>query len=527
MKNSFLNAISIAGILIFLLINNSCKNPVEGLSVTLNTNLTQSNYGVKVANGNPDINEIPQSLKIKIVGTGANYIFNSDGTKNFTAENGIFSLILSPGIKPTSDNPIRFTILIESDGYLKSVYPIEINDEGNKIFDINMVKLSSPPKGVSLKEDIVYLPSNGELPAAKIITIPLSSGKQETAKIEMEEGTKMFDENGTVITGNVTVSMVHFDNRSYESLNSFPGGFTATNLIDEKGLAMEPVVFESAGFMSVEISNGSQSVKSFSKPVNITMEINEATVNPETGNVVKEGDSIPSWSLDTKTGQWKKEAIAIFGRNATTNKLEAVMSVPHLSWWNLDYYYSSCVVGSTITLRTNLTTPAYRYMELVNADNSIFRNTTESVTNGNVIRFYRAPINKRVKLKVYSGINYYNKGTLIAETPIFLMCGNNINLNLILPLPTIFNVDIAGNCEVGGRKLLPSIWIYYREKNSYYWNVLGFMNNGKISTDRFVLGRSYIFATFYSGRWYEYERIIDKTNYKEIMSLPFGTAGCR
>ncbi len=515
-------------IVVSLLFTNACKNPTEGLVITVNSDFSENNYGFRVINANSAFEEIPQNLTIKIVGPGADYIYSSDGTKNFSSESGIFSLILKPGITPSATNAIKFTVMIESNGYLKSITPIELTDVGNKSFDIYMVKKSAPPIGVAFKDETISLPSNGEIAENTTIEIPLNNGKQETAKIEIPKGTKMLDENGNAITGSVNISLAHFDNRSQESLNAFPGGFTATNLVDEQGKEMEPVIFETAGFISIDITNGSQTVKSFSNTIAISMGINENTVNPETELAVKEGDSIPTWSLDTKTGQWKKEAVAVVVKNTTTNKLETVFNINHLSYWNLDYYYNTCQYGSTVKINSNTNSDAYRYVEVVNSKtNALISTRVFNVKNGTNFSFYRAPLGVEVIIKIYSGRNYYDKGNLITQSGTFKLCGSSANINVTLPPPTIVNIDVSGVCQVGGRILRPTLYVYFKEKGKIYSDYLGYMSNGKITTDRFTLGKTYVFSTYYSGKLYEYERTITQNNYTEVMSLPSGTPGCK
>jgi hypothetical protein len=133
----------------------------------------------------------------------------------------------------------------------------------------------------------------------------------------------------------------------------------------------------------------------------------------------------------------------------------------------------------------------------------------------------------RCRLRVYSGTSYFNKGTLIGQTPLFNLCGSNQQLSLTLPVPKIVNIDIAGNCEGNGRILRPSVYVYYKKVGNGSFNYLGYLNNGRMITDQFEIGQTYIFGTYYSGRWYEYTRTIDRTNYIETMSLPATTPGCR
>jgi hypothetical protein len=515
------------GLISFLTFSNiSCNNPIEDLKITLNTDISTNNYGVRVIDAkNPDV--AVQQLSIQIVGAGKKFIYNSDGTRIFNAENGIFSLLLEPGLKPSVENPVRFTILIESPGYLKAVFPVEINSEGNRAIDIPMVKFDAPPVGVASKTETVTVDAtNGTTTSIKIV-VPAENGKQEAAEISIPAGTKMLDEEGKPVTGTVSIEMVHFDNRNPESLLSFPGGFDASNVIGPNGQQMDPITFETAGFISVEMTSGNQKVKSFSNPISVKTELNAETINPVTGLAIAEGDTIPVWSLDTKTGQWKFEGNSNVTKNSSTNKLEATMTVPHLSWWNLDYFWNSCTYGSTVRFNTNVNSTSFRYMELVNANGSIYRYLFDNVANGSVLGLYRAPNGMRCRLRVYSGTSYFNKGTLIGQTPLFNLCGSNLQLSLTLPVPKIVNIDIAGNCEGNGRILRPSVYVYYKKVGNGSFNYLGYLNNGRMITDQFEIGQTYIFGTYYSGRWYEYTRTIDRTNYIETMSLPATTPGCR
>lgn len=509
-----------------LLISSACKSPLDDLKITLNTEISSSNYGIRIVDAN-STGTVPQNVTISLAGNDKKYIYSSDGSRNITVQNGVSSFLLEPGLKPTPENPIRFTILCDAPGYLRAVFPVEINAEGNKALEISMVKISAPPKGVAAKQETVVVDASTGTNSELQFVIPAENSKQEAAVVVIPAGTKMFDENGAPVSGNVQVQMVHFDNRNPESIKSFPGGFDVSNVVDKNGNVMDPISFETAGFISMEMTNGSQSVKSFSKPIDIKVEINPETFNPTTGTTTKEGDTIPFWSLDTKTGQWKEEGNALVVKNTSTNKLEAIMIVPHLSWWNLDYFYNSCYTGSTIRLNTNINTNTYRYMELVQPNGQFYKSLFEDVKNGNVIGFYNAPRGRQCKLRIYSGQSYYDKGTMLTESQLFNLCGSTVNVSATIPPPTIVNVNIAGNCPSNGRVLKPSIYVYFKKPGDQYFNYLGYMNNGRFTTDRFKVGETYVFGASYGGKWYEYTRTIDRTDYNEIMELPSSTPGCK
>jgi hypothetical protein len=133
MKNKYLHFLMLSTIVVSLLFTNACKNPTEGLVIAVNSDFSENNYGFRILNANSALEEIPQNLTIKIVGPGADYIYSSDGTKNFSSQSGIFSLILKPGITPSITNAIKFTIIIEANEY---------SDGGRRTtrYDIDMTK---------------------------------------------------------------------------------------------------------------------------------------------------------------------------------------------------------------------------------------------------------------------------------------------------------------------------------------------------------------------------------------------------
>ena len=65
------------GLISFLTFSNiSCNNPIEDLKITLNTDISTNNYGVRVIDAkNPDV--AVQQLSIQIVGAGKKFIYNS------------------------------------------------------------------------------------------------------------------------------------------------------------------------------------------------------------------------------------------------------------------------------------------------------------------------------------------------------------------------------------------------------------------------------------------------------------------
>ena len=81
---------------------------------------------------------------------------------------------------------------------------------------------------------------------------------------------------------------------------------------------------------------GNTTVKSFSKPLTANLELAKTQTNYTTGKLVVAGDTIPLWSQNENTGQWKYEGVANVVKN-TDGNLAASFKITHLSNWALLY----------------------------------------------------------------------------------------------------------------------------------------------------------------------------------------------
>jgi hypothetical protein len=298
----------------------------------------------------------------------------------------------------------------------------------------------------------------------------------------------------------------------------------ASKLVDPAGNPLPSVALETAGSVSLTIvaDNGTK-VKKFSEPIDLTIDINPTTKSPKTGEVVKEGDSIPLFSRDEETGVYTLEGNAVVRKAPNSNKLVANVKVPHLSDWELAFYSNSpngsCDAPS-VTINAN--TSAGIFITLYNTltGQVIYHDYYNLVQGPNVIKFVSQDKN------VIAEITGLRIGKTISS--MFPLCGGNAGIDLDIEQFDEVDIKIKAVCPApSNRTIYPSFPVYYKETGNGEFDFLGDVVNGRITTNVFKAGRSVTFGTEYEGKWYEYTRIIDKAAYDETMTLPKDNKVCK
>lgn len=510
-----------------------CKNPLDGFKAELNSNISSATLSIMVTNANPNATEqMPKDVQISFTGAGAARLFEVSGSKDFTLQNGIINLILINADKPTADKPVLFNVNLSAPGFMDVTYLISIGDTGQYSYQIPMVELNNAPEGVAVVVNKNHtLDNSGTVPSKIEIETPSVANKPENVKVTINPGTIMRDADGNPVTGNISIEMAHHDNRAFESVNSFPGGFFADNVIDENGNPMDPVTFQTLGLINLEIKAGDKKVKTFSEPIIASVELNETSINPNTGVAIKEGDSVPIWSRDQDNGQWKLEGYELITKDPVSGKLVTVMKITHLSPWNIDWFWWSWWSWSPwprcsqpfVTVNSNRS--GWVYYELVDQWGGWIDWGSRYLWQGSNRFSFNAQSGRNARLRIYNNSNWWNRGAMISQSNQFSLCGGSSTMSVNLPQPVTINVNFQANCP-SGRIIRPTFDVYYREPNGW-WSYLGTMRNGNLTTFSLELNKTYIFGVNYGGVWYEYQHIINKTVFNEVLTLRSTDFACK
>lgn len=530
MKKLFLNTIRLATVLSLTLLVSTCTEEaredlldgyVEGVNLNINTDIFRVPVAFYFGDANLETGgDAPDNLNITIAGPDKDLIYSTDGKRDLKPVAGFLEIGLDKEVQITEEDPLELTVIAEAPGYVKTVQNIVLYDTTYQFIPVNMVNLNAPPKGVSLQVGMSSADANGVMQDTDFTT-PMVAGKEEMATVKLKQGTKVMNAAGQELTGDIEVQLVHFDNRNDESLAAFPGGFTATNAVDENDNPMEPVEFVTAGFIALDMFVGNDEVTDFSEPVEVEIGINPQTIDPATGQQVKEGDIIPIWSLDDNTGQWKHEGEAVVEKDASGD-LSATMLITHLSWWNFDYFYNSCRWFEPVRLVVESDYTSYRDAPFMRAQ--LFdANTGRRFSypryfrplNGQAINMYNIPKNRNLFLVATEG------SEVIYTSPQFTtVCNSTTVLDMKAfepPSPLMLDVRFSGICESAGPDIIiqPDAVIYFRRPNQR-WEPLAQVVKGQFSTSRLFRGETYDFRLVYAGRTYDFMNIVVESQVLEV-----------
>lgn len=488
----------------------ACKKPSEGVEVTVNTNIYTSPMLFRFVNAGTDNTRQPGSFTIAITGPNADAVVNAEGGKTFKVQDGVLALALLKSATPSFQKPVLFSLIANVDGFTPVVQNVTIVSDSNYTQNIKLVEYEKPAQGTAVRLYETTL-NSGVLGSNVSLATSTNTGTTETATITLPSGTKFYAANNTQITsGNLTAKMVYYSAADQNALNAFPGGFNANDVIGQDGKAISGgVTFVTAGFLAVNMKVGSTVVKSFSQPLQVSMDINQSLINPNTGNAVKEGDVIPVWSLDETTGQWKFEANGTI--TAVGGKLVMQYNMGHLSYWNIDWAYSkggASACFKEFKVIVNTPKPFFGKVYLATAGGQQLTASSGGyslITSGQAFSFGGvAPSLSGVKIVAAD-----RDGKVLAESNSFNLCDLSGAVTVTVPSTTVFpessyiEMDVSARCTNKSivAKVSGAVSLYILNGSNYvYYNTV-YVYNGKAS---FLIlnNQRYRVDTYYGNKSY-------------------------
>jgi hypothetical protein len=496
---------TITVIVLLTTVLNSCKNPGEGVTININTNVLKAPTAVQFVNAVKNATNQPMAFPVTIGGKDAASVVTITNKTTFAAAEGRIFLALKKGIVPSESNPIIFTVAAEVPGFTPATHTFRITKDQPLAVVVPMVEYANPVAGTSAKVQENSLLA-GATVAAVAIQTPLMPGMNQQANISIAAGTQFLDAAGNVISATKLESRIlSYGTDSQESLAAFPGGFNAINVIGENGqLIAGGVAFTTAGFIAMDMYAGGTEVKRFSKPLDVKMGISKELLNPVTGVKVKAGDVVPVWSMDDKTGQWTFESQATIVANAAGN-LSGSFSAIHLSF---GWVQNFC--PNELTLNFNaLNYLGDNYSVVIMSDKGYSNSAILPITN-KLTTTFRVPTG-RIKLEVRN-LNY----NIIAETPYVDACAaGTVSINMPQAATVdVVNVDMVlkGTCPNKPVNANVSAWVRLYEQgkaqNAYYV----YVENGKVNI-KVKNNTKYVVEALYNDKWKSTEILFTKTNF--------------
>jgi hypothetical protein len=503
--------IALVMLLAFSLTSCDIKNPVEGLKVIINAAKVSTIISVDIVDAKTGeqigINGSKHEVTLKVLGTHKDYIVDIIGNKKseFKTEVGIMNFALSESFKPGVGNMLDVILVVNSEGYLPTSHPLQLASEGGHSVVIRMVKRSNLPTGVvSSSKTSTSVAGFVSTPITVTASEPSSKG---SATLSVPAGVQVFDGNGNPVSGTLTANVTYFNNQNEGSLSSFPGGFMVNTGTNGRGL------FTTGGFASFEITNGSgTNVKTFSDPINVSMQVPGNTINPETGAAIAGGDIIPVWSYNELTGTWAFEYNGTAVGPNPDGTYTIAFTTTHLSWWNIDWFNGNfCQNGITINVTGNFTSLNLRAKRVDTGEYFYYGGYVSSSYPS--VQILNAPSN------MPSIIEAYDCNGVVGSVQVSDLCGTSVNLPVTASAGTNVSVTVSGYCaNTPDVTIRPNISIYIKDQCG--WSYGGYMLNGMITLQNLVMGQTYTFGVWYDNNWYEHEYTVTQASYNYDFEFP-------
>ena len=510
-------------------IDNYLDNISNGLVINVDTDIFTIPIGVQFVNANPLSDNAPQNLKVSIEGPSIDQVYSPDGTKSVKVIDGFLEIAVDKAQIIDEENPVQLTFMAEADGFHPAIQTIAVFDTTYQLFHISMVDAEDLPEGASMKKSILTSSMLGVITDMSLET-ESKTDKLEQAAVTVKKWTRVFDREGNMLTGAIETELVHFDNRSEISMEAYPGGIVSHNVIGEDGTNIGPAEFSSAGFISLTMNVGGEKVKTFSDPIDITVDISDETIHPVTGAPIAVGDTIPVWSFDEDTGQWTYEGVSNIFLGAD-GKMKATVKATHLSWyswgwyWWRYYYYNRCFWWRRYFIDVQSDFPTFSNAPLVYAQ-FVDARTGRRVGWGRYMwlvdgwrnYWYYAPINRNVRLQIYDSYNYYCRDLLYQSPAFSTTCEGTYDLELrgnaeLQPRFTL-NAEMSAVCEGTDNSkvaIKPYSAVYFKPTDCVHWSYLGYLYsyNGvsRFYTYRLEKGETYDFRVYYGGEMYYFRNV--------------------
>ncbi|MES2652610.1 MAG: hypothetical protein V4663_12780 [Bacteroidota bacterium] len=435
-----------AAFALIIILFGGCKNPAEDVEIVINTDIFKSPMLIQFMNAKKG-SEGPKDFNVEIIGPNANLVVTTTGGKVFKATSGLLNLLLDRTANPTPASPVKFTVVVNAAGFAPTFQDVVITSAKDpRIFRVLVAEYANPAAntGVILATKPT---SNGTATTDLTFTTATNAGMVDKADITVPSGTVLLDGSGQPVGGSLLEArIVHYGRNT-----NVPGGLAPSNVIGANG---QPIVggvkFNYAGAVSIDMFAGTKEVKGFSKPITVDMEINSSMTNPTTMQPIKENETIPQWSLNNQTGQWKSEGNAIIVKN-TAGKLVARLQITHLSTWNAAFEESG-TCKTKITINRSAAELLPEFFDIYGP----FGSSVLFMEKGEKTATFEVSVNSMAaNIFIYSNssINYINLNHRVLYSGV---CDQSTTVTFTeIPDPVAVDVNVKFKCK--GKDLLTGI----------------------------------------------------------------------
>ena len=322
------------------------ENLEDKIAVALDIPGVETTYSVQLQDASSG-EDLSVPARIVFTGEDAGSVIDPiffEQISEFVVNDGFFTVGLSDSRVPSGESLVQFSIYVKADGYEETLQKVVTDKVGDYQVNVLMVAESAPPVGVVTQSQQTGSASNGVTSQAIQVATQPDVTTGGSASVALPPSTQLTTASGTPLQGSLQTQVTYFNNQDPSSLTAFPGGLTNVSA-QTQGQGQQTGGFVSGGFVSINITDQSgNQAANLSNSATVVMPVPANTINPETGNQVQAGDTIPLWSLEPASGEWVQEGTVTFessagkGRSEVGTELFVEFQTPHFSWFNLDWF---------------------------------------------------------------------------------------------------------------------------------------------------------------------------------------------
>lgn len=409
---------------VWLGVVSACKNPIDGLEIRFKKPYPVA-LDVQYYTAAGD--SVPASTQIILAGPDANRLITTVNTKKIkvSSDGALFMSIDSLGPRPTPENPLRYTVVVKSPGFVDAILPVEMKRDVQRSVVLIMQK-----GGADSRVKVTQTNVGGQGTLDKEWSFetpaPILPG-QSPAQALLTKGTQLKDVKGTSVGGTLTARFQSVDiAKPYETFLINP----ITNQTIPKPLlpggtapAANQQLTQVAGAFLLQLHNEQyQLVKTLSQPIQVRFSVSPQLFNPLERRAVQAGDAIPLYSFDAATEQWQTETAGKVQKSANGG-LEYVAELSHLSLWVAGFTKQKCDTGPSFKIKSSLPATNLQYQaEVINeatgARLQVFKTT---VNNGEVIKVSGLESDQFVRLRIIDVL-----GTAVVNSALVNGCSGEV-----------------------------------------------------------------------------------------------------
>lgn len=494
------------------------KSPIENVKAIINSEPLAGVMAVEFVDAKTLRQISGVRITLRIGGVNADDIVDltKSPKKEFITDQGLLNFAVRDGLFPSPDNPVNITLIAEADGYLTNSQPVAINTaKGQSITMFLVSKTNLPDCAYRVIDERYTLGPNSTVDQNIIVSVD-DPERKVTTSLFIPSGTKITDRfNNDLVPGKLSIAIYYFSNQCNSSLLSFPGGFLV-NTDQGRGY------FTTGGFAAFEIidENGNEG-KRFDQDATIRIDVPAATINPETGSAVANGDNMPIYSYNNDEGSWYFQTDASLSGPDSYGNYLAEFTTDHLSWWNLDWFNSNiCEKGLTVTFTGIFNTLSVR---VKNAANGLYMfNGGYAAANNPEITLNNVPGGVPAIIEAYHG--GWCQDVLLGSITVSDLCGPDQVLEVTTPPGAQGNqpevrLKVQGYCPNEPDILIrPNVAVWLEVDCG--WAFAGLVENGFIIFNNLVVGETYNFGIWYDNEWNEEAYTVGESNYDLTFEMP-------